>query len=271
MNSGRDTAPSGLGRRGIDPVTAPDLRSALETPDIQHGSSPPRLPTAAPKRRGLKISLILASGVIPCVLVILLSAIATFKKTPSYAGEVLLQVDVTSEVVRDDPNFIETEMRIFGSEKVLNSVIRYLGLADRWEKGRNGPNVPQRLKRSIEVEHHPATNRISLKVHSYDPEEAALVANRTAKAYIQNRRDRFNRKHPISDVAPAEIMNAREAKFLAFFPVSVVKEATPNKQPALPNVRSELFDATVRGLFVGLIVILMVSGLVWLGVATNRR
>lgn len=92
-----------------------------------------------------------------------------------------------------DPYFMQTEFEVIQSKNVLYKVIEELGLNEKWAKrydipgGLKTQETFQILLGQIDVNQFRNTSIIEIQAFSREEEEAALIANKIAETYKQNR------------------------------------------------------------------------------------
>lgn len=137
------------------------------------------------------------------LLVVITTTAVTLILPPQYLSTVRIAVekdntDIAGLFERQsvqvyDPYFIQTEFEKIQSRKVLYKVIEQLRLNETWAKRYNseGPlkdsETYQILKRLIDVRQTRNTSLIEISVRSEDRNEAAVLANRIAEVYRENR------------------------------------------------------------------------------------
>src|SRR5271157_5898428 len=140
------------------------------------------------------------------LLVVITATLVTFVLPPSYSSTARIRVERDQSDIPSfmqgqmvpgmyDPYFIQTEFEVIQSERILGKVITNLNLREVWgQKYANGEKLTMMeamngLKNHMALRPVRNTILIEIQVFSEDPEEAMKIANATAEAYRDYRKE----------------------------------------------------------------------------------
>jgi capsular exopolysaccharide synthesis family protein len=136
------------------------------------------------------------------LLVVITATVVTYFLPESYMSMARIKVerdqaDITPLMQNQpmsspyDPYFIQTEFEVLKSELILGTVIKDLGLREKWTKKYNVPLSKQEtlelLQKSMDLRPVRNTSIIEIRYYSGDKKEAADIANAIADTYEKHR------------------------------------------------------------------------------------
>src|ERR1039458_2978419 len=146
------------------------------------------------------------------LLVVITATVVTFILPESFVGTARVNVqhegsDIPSMANGNsigafgvDPYFIQTELEIMQSQKLLKEVVEKLNLNEKWGTKFHGgerlttPEAIAYLKGQMRLDPSRGTSLIEIKAYSDNPAEAADLANTIAEAYRDYRLERSRGK-----------------------------------------------------------------------------
>jgi len=138
------------------------------------------------------------------LLVALTATVVTFMLPPAFASTARIKVDRDVSDIAGfseprypttyDPYFVQTELEVIQSERILTNVIQTLNLQTEWAKKYGLPRLTmpeamRELKGRIDLRPERGTSLIEIRVFSENAKEAADLANAIAETYQEYRRD----------------------------------------------------------------------------------
>ena len=121
---------------------------------------------------------------------------------------------IQSEATAFDPYFIQTELEVIQSQKVLDKVVAKCGLTEKWKRLNAGewldPITARKiLKKAIDIRQLRETSIIELRAFDSDPNLAQQIAQALAEEYQTHRTDAQKKRVEIIDDADFPFLAVR--------------------------------------------------------------
>ncbi len=126
----------------------------------------------------------------PLLLIVVGSIVYTLNLTPVYRSTARIEV-LRATTTQYDPYFLQTQFEIIQSNKVLDQVIRELGLERVWGErfaasaNRRLLDARNLLLKSLSIRQIRNSNLLDIRVLDEDSQRAAAIANRIAEVYCR--------------------------------------------------------------------------------------
>ena len=113
-----------------------------------------------------------------------------------------------------DPYFIQTELEVIQSQKVLDKVVAKCNLAEKWKRIYGGNllhpiEARKILKKAIDIRQFRKTSIIELRAYDRKPTEAQEIAQALAEEYHTHRTDAQKKRVEIIDYADLPVRAVR--------------------------------------------------------------
>jgi capsular polysaccharide biosynthesis protein len=113
-----------------------------------------------------------------------------------------------------DPYFIQTELEVIQSQKVLDKVVSKCRLTNVWKRLNGGKSLTPRearkiLKKAIDIRQFRNTSIIELRAYDRKPTEAQEIAQALAEEYQTHRTDAQKKRVEIIDYADLPVQAVR--------------------------------------------------------------
>jgi capsular polysaccharide biosynthesis protein len=172
-------------------------------------------------------------------------SIASIKKAPASSTGAI------------DPYLMQTECYVIQSEAVLGKVVEQLKRKEKWgEKLPNGERATtsksiDQLRRLIQPRLMRDASIIEIKYYSDRPSEAAALANTTAEAYAEYRRETMESlMHCKTNISGLVIFSDAEMAGVVY-DTQILNIAMPNPIPVRPNKPLNITLGVLVGIMLG--------------------
>ena len=157
-----------------------------------------------------------------------------------------------------DPYFIQTELEVIQSQKVLDKVVTKCKLTEEWKRLNGGIlldsiTARKRLKKAIDIRQFRKTSIIELRAYGRDRSLARDIAQALAEVYQDYRTDAQKKRVEIindADLPDDEVEKALKVMW-ANRPVKIIDDADLPVQAVRPNIPLNITLGVIVGLILG--------------------
>jgi len=157
-----------------------------------------------------------------------------------------------------DPYFIQTELEVIQSQKVLDKVVAKCNLAEKWKRIYGGNllhpiEARKILKKAIDIRQFRKTSIIELRAYGRDRSLARDIAQALAEEYRSHRTDEQMKRVEIikdADLPDDEVEKALKVMW-ANRPVKIIDDADLPVQAVRPNIPLNITLGVIVGLILG--------------------